>query len=131
MLNVELEATHRGVSGARGARMRFRLVVTNTADHAVDLYLRGREPTLEVVVARKSGEIVWNSLDGAVIPASLQLVTLAAHESLDVSTEWDRRVDGTPVASGTYVVRASLLSEDGRVEAPEERLTIPGDRRGS
>ena len=127
MLNVQLEVSRPAAPDARRARVRFSLVVTNTADQAVDLYLRGREPTLEVLVARESGEIVWSSLEGVVIPAALQLVTLAAGERLEVSADWDKRVNGQQVAAGSYVVRASLLSEDARVEAPEDRLTIPGE----
>ena|SRR5687768_2852344 len=127
VLNVELEVSRPAAAGANGARVRFRLVVTNTGHHAIDLYLRGREPTLEVVVARESGEIVWSSLQGVVIPASLQLVTLAARESLDVSAGWDQQVDGMPIAAGTYLVRASLLAEDARIEAREQTLTMQRD----
>src|SRR5688572_30666381 len=99
MLNVQLEVSRPAAPDARRARVRFSLVVTNTADQAVDLYLRGREPTLEVLVARESGEIVWSSLEGVVIPAALQLVTLAAGERLEVSADWDKRVNGQQVAA--------------------------------
>jgi Intracellular proteinase inhibitor len=121
VLNVALDVSR---STASRTRVRFRLVVTNTADHAVDLYLRGREPTLEVVVARENGEIAWNSLDRAVIPASLQLVTLAAGERLEVSADWDQRVNGKPLAAGAYVVRASLLSEEVQLRARPVELVL-------
>ena len=124
VLNVKLEVSHLGVSGARGARVRFRLVVSNTADHAVDLYLRGREPTLEVEVARESGEVVWRNLEGVVIPAALQLVTLAAGERLELSADWDQRVNGKPAAAGSYVVSASLLAEEVQLLARPARLHL-------
>ena len=104
-------------STARGARVRFRLVVTNTSSHAVDLYLRGREPTLEVVIAHETGEVVWRSLDGVVIPAVLQLRTLAPGERLEVSSDWNQRVDGQLIAPGTYRIRASLLAEGNAIDA--------------
>jgi hypothetical protein len=123
MLSVSLDAPE---SIASGGRVTFRLLVRNTSGKPVDLYLRGREPTLDVVVAREDGRVVWRALEGRVIPAVLQVVSLAPRQTLEVSAVWDLRSTDPPVEHGTYVVRASLLAEEAAIEAAPRRLTITG-----
>jgi hypothetical protein len=116
---------------SRGTRVKLRLILLNDSDSAVDLCLRGREPTMEVVVNDENGETVWRRLAGEMIPAVLQLRSLAPGEQLDVSADWDLRVDGTLVAPGAYLVRASLVAEDQVLEASPVRLDITsGDSNG-
>ena len=119
MLSVSLDAPE---SIASGARVTFRLLVRNTSGRAVDLYLRGRKPTLDVVVEREDGRVVWRALEGGVIPAVLQVESLAPGQTLEVSAVWDLR--STRVEQGTYVVRGSLLGEDAAIEAAPRRFTI-------
>ena len=104
--------------------MTFRLILLNDSDSAMDLHLRGREPTMEVVVSDEHGDTVWRRLDGEMIPAVLQLRSLAPGEQLDVSADWDLRADGTLVGPGVYMVRASLVAEDEMLEASPVRLII-------
>jgi hypothetical protein len=123
MLSVLLEAPD---LVQRGSRVAFRLVVRNTSSHSEELILRGREPTLEVVVSRESGDVVWHSLEGRVIPAVLQMYPLAPEEKLEVSTVWDQRREKRQPLVGTYVVRASLLAEGASIAAPGHRLRVRG-----
>jgi hypothetical protein len=121
MLSVSLAAPD---SIASGGRVTFRLLVRNTSGRAVDLYLRGRKPTLDVVVEREDGRVVWRGLEGRVIPAVLQVESLAPGQTLEVSAVWDLQSTEPPVEQGTYVVRASLLADDAAIAATPGRFTI-------
>lgn len=107
-----------------GCRVMFRLAVTNSSSRSVDLHLRGRKPTLDIVVSNARGDIVWHRLAGSAIPASLQLHTLAAGETLTVSAIWDPRRDHEMPSAGSYAVSASLLTEGPAIEAPARQLRI-------
>jgi intracellular proteinase inhibitor BsuPI len=108
-----------------GEPVRLRLRVQNVTQHAVDLYLRGRTNTFEVVVARAAGGVVWRRLEGEIIPAIVHLRPLAPGERLEVETVWNQRTnDGKPVAPGEYVVDGSLLTEGEPLRAPQKPLTI-------
>lgn len=121
MVKVRLDAPD---SARAGTPVDFRLVVTNDLPAPVDLYLRGREPTIDVEVARPNGDVVWRRLDGSLIPAVLQLYTLPSGGHLYVAATWDLQVGGKPVSAGEYVVNASLLGDDSPIRAPARRLAI-------
>lgn len=107
-----------------GTRVRFGLHVRNAGDQAVDLYLRGREPTMEVVVSDEHGRTLWRRLEGQIIPAVLQLHALAPGGELEVSAEWDLRVHGRPIPPGRCVLHASLLTESQPLAAPVRSMDV-------
>lgn len=121
MVTVRLEAPD---SVQAGTQVEFRLVVTNESSKPVDLYLRGREPTMDVEVTRENGNVVWRRLEGEIIPAVLHLYTLARGAHLYVDAMWDLRVEGEAVTPGEYILSASLLAEDSPVTAPPRQLTV-------
>jgi intracellular proteinase inhibitor BsuPI len=114
MLSVSLEGPNSVLSGSP---VTFRLLVRNTSEQTVDLYLRGREPTADVVVSSERGDVVWHSLAGLVVPAVLQIRSLTPGDALDVSVVWDQRRANAPPPPGRYVVRASLLVEGEAIES--------------
>jgi hypothetical protein len=108
-----------------GDAVRVVLRVRNGAGRAVDVYLRGREPTLDVVVETAAGDTVWRRLEGAVIPAIVGLRPLAPGQTLEVAAVWDQRGRaGRPVEPGDYVVRAALLGESAPLTAEGAPLRI-------
>ncbi len=108
-----------------GEPVRLRLRAENVTQHAIDLYLRGRAPTLDVVVGRGDGTVVWHRLEGEIIPAIVQLRALRPGERLEVDASWDQRTNaGEAVAPGDYVVEASLLTDGEPLRAPPRPLAI-------
>lgn len=93
------------------------LRVQNRTRHTIDLYLRGRAATFEVVVARPDGEVVWRRLEDEIILAIVHLRALAPAERLELATVWDQRTrQGRPVAPGEYTARGLLLVEGDPLE---------------
>ena len=116
-----IEAPIEGPATARpGARVPFRLRVRNTGRTAVDLYLRGRVPTAQLVVTDPRGTVVHDSLADEMIPATLLLHTLAPDESLAQTLAWTVEPD----AGGAYSVTAALLTEDGAIAAPPHVVNV-------
>lgn len=111
-----------------GSSITFTLRARNQASRRLDLYLRGREPTLDVMVTTASGDTVWHRLAGEIIPAIVNVRSLAAGEVLELVATWDQRTtSGTALAPGEYVARGLLLAEQGALETPEVRFRVgPG-----
>lgn len=108
-----------------GEPVRVTLRVTNTASSATDLYLRGREPTFDIVVDDESGRTVWRRLAAETIEAILLLRPLGAGAIMDVSYTWDQRTgSGTAVSPGRYTVRGMLLMESAERETAAVPLEI-------
>ena len=108
-----------------GQSVRFTLRIRNQTAEAVDLYLRGRTPTFDLVVQRVTGEVVWRRLEDEIIPAIVHLRVLKPDERLDLTTTWDQRTRaGSLVAAGNYTARALLLVEGEALEAPPVRFDI-------
>jgi hypothetical protein len=109
-----------------GVRVQVTLRVENAGDRPLDLYLRGRTIAFDVVVARDDGTVVWRRLDGEIIPAIIQLKTLAPREVFELRAEWDQRTNrGRPVAAGLYSVRGLLLTDAQMpLETPAVELRI-------
>ena len=106
-----------------GSAVPLTLRVENVAGRPLDLYLRGREITVDVTVARAGGEVVWRRLADEVIPAIVHLRTLAAGEVVEVRAEWDQRIaGGGRAAAGDYVVRGAVLTE---LAEPLETPAVP------
>lgn len=113
-----------------GEPVRIVLRAENVAQHAVDLYLRGRTPTLDVVIARADGGVAWRRLEGEIIPAIVSLRALRPGERLEVEATWGQRTnDGRAVEPGDYVVEGSLLTEGEPLRAPPRSLAILGAPR--
>ena len=92
--------------------MGISLTVENDTPRTIDLYLRGRTPTFDVVVTRVDGEIVWQRLENDIIPAIVSLRTLASAERLELTTVWDQRTGrGSAAEIGEYTARGILLLE--------------------
>jgi hypothetical protein len=108
-----------------GAAVPVSLRVENVSGRPLELYLRGREPTFDVVVIRASGEVAWRRLADEVIPAIALLRPLAAGETMTLRAEWDQRgASGAGVAAGDYAVRGQLLTEGSPLETPAVPLRI-------
>lgn len=92
--------------------MGISLTVENDTPRTIDLYLRGRTPTFDVIVTRADGEIVWQRLENEIIPAIVSLRTLASAEGLELATVWDQRTGrGSSAEAGEYTARGVLLLE--------------------
>lgn len=101
------------------------LRVQNRTERSVDLYLRGRTATFDVVVARSGGEIIWQRLEDEIIPAIVHLRTLAPAEQLELVTVWNQRTkQGGPLEAGEYTARGLLLVEGDPLETPSARFRI-------
>ena len=108
-----------------GETVRFTLQVQNVTARTFDLYLRGRESTLDVEVSRATGDVVWRRLAGAVIPAIVHVRPLAPRERFELTAEWDQRDDkGKPVGPGEYKARALLLVEGAPLAAEPKTFRI-------
>jgi hypothetical protein len=103
----------------------LRLRAENVSGRAIDLYLRGRSTTFDVIIARPSGEVVWSRLEGEIIPAIVHLRPLAPGERLEVEAVWDQRTkDGKRVEPGEYVATGLLLVEGEPLRTPPKPLRI-------
>ena len=105
--------------------MGITLTVENQTPRALDLYLRGRDPTFDVIITRADGAVVWQRLEDAIIPAIVSLRTLASAERLELATVWDQRTrEGDATDAGEYTARALLLVEGDPLEAGPVRFRI-------
>lgn len=92
--------------------MGISLTIENDTARTIDLYLRGRSPTFDVIVTRADGEIVWHRLETEIIPAIVSLRTLASAERLELGAVWDQQTNrGSAAQVGEYTARGILLLE--------------------
>jgi len=86
--------------------------VENSSAEPVELYLRGRETTVDFVVADASGEIIWRRLENEVVLAILRIEVLLPGQMIEVGDTWDQRDNsGRQVAPGEYSVRGEVLTD--------------------
>ena len=110
-----------------GEPVPIELRLENRTGRALDLYLRGRTITFDVVVARPSGEVVWQRLQDEIIPAIVHLRTLAPAERLELEAVWDQQTNqGRLVEAGEYTAHGLLLVEGEPLKTPPVRLRIEG-----
>jgi hypothetical protein len=103
----------------------FTLRVENAGEQPLDLYLRGRVLTFDIVVMSADGRPVWRRLANEVIPAILQLRVLAPGEMLEMRARWDQRDSrGTRVDVGAYQARAAVLTDADPLETEAVPLRI-------
>ena len=108
-----------------GEPMKVTLRVQNRTRHRIDLYLRGRTTTFDVIVARPDGAIVWRGLEDEIIPAIVHFRALAPAERFELATVWNQQTkQGKPVAAGEYTARGLLLVEGNPLETPPVRFLI-------
>lgn len=101
------------------------LRVENISGRPLELYLRGREVTMDLVVTRAGEEApLWSLLEGEVIPAIIRFQHLDSGGVLEARAAWSRRDrTGTPVPPGEYILRGELLTEDRPLVA-EARVVL-------
>ncbi|MFL5581506.1 MAG: BsuPI-related putative proteinase inhibitor [Gemmatimonadaceae bacterium] len=104
---------------APGAAVPMTLRIESVAPRPLDLYLRGRDVTFDVVVTDAGGREVWRRLEGEVVQAIALLRPIRPGETIERRAVWDGRTrEGGPAPPGEYTVRALLLTE-----APEPLAT--------
>lgn len=97
----------------------------NVTDRRLDLYLTGREVTMDLVVTNTAGDTIWRRLEGEVIPMVLRLESLEPNGSLELTATWPGRDQaGHPVPPGVYHVRGSILAEGGAITSAPRELRI-------
>ena len=101
----------------------FTLVVENVSDHAIDILLRGRTPTFDVIVSDSSGAVIWQRLEHEIIPAIVHVRRLAAHDSFALTKACAPNLD-----AGTYEVWGELLLEDSKLSSDSVQIAVPNER---
>lgn len=94
----------------------------------LELYLRGRTVTYDILVRDATGQLVWRRLEGEIIPGMLQIRVLKSGEVLELSHSWDQRTDrGNPVEAGLYTMQGLVLTDgpDPLASLPKSLLIIP------
>ena len=111
---------------AAGEPVPITLRIANTAKRPIELHLQGRTITFDVVVHRGDA-VVWRRLEGATVPAILQLRTLAAGEVIELKDVW-RQTDarGVQVAPGDYTVSGSVPTDGKPLRTAAAALRITG-----
>jgi hypothetical protein len=100
--------------------------VVNAGKMAVTLQLLGRTPTADFRISDSRGRLVWSLLRGHTLLGALRLFPLEVGKHLSFRQVWNQRTDtGSPVATGEYLIRGVLLTDDpqGLASAPA-RLRI-------
>jgi hypothetical protein len=100
--------------------------VANAGGIPVTLQLLGRTPTADFRISDSRGRLIWSLLRGQTLMGALRLFPLEAGKRLSFRQVWNQRTDtGSPVATGDYLIRGVLLTDDpkGLASAPA-RLRI-------
>lgn len=91
-----------------GAAVPLGFEVTNVSGRVLDLYLTGRDITIDITVRSETGAVIWHKLADTAVPSILQLRTLHPDEKLEAREEWRPRAGLEP---GVYILEAALLGE--------------------
>lgn len=96
---------------AAGEPVPMTLRIANTGKRPIELHLQGRTITFDVIV-QQGDAVVWRRLEGATVPAILQIRTLGPGEVLKLKDVW-RQTDptGGQVAPGDYTVSGSVPTD--------------------
>ena len=114
-----------------GDKVPMAIRLTNTTTSPLELYLRGREITFDIVIRDLAGNEVWRLLQGDPILAILQLRALAPGETLELRHEWDQqtRLRGQ-APEGTYTVRGDVVTDgSGSLVSDETGFVISARSR--
>lgn len=106
--------------------VRLGVAVTNRTDRPLRLHLTGRPPAFDFIITDAGGRRVWSRLEGSVVPAILEVRTLAPGERLEFTDDWTPRTSqGVALAPGTYQVQGVLLTDDpGGLRTPPRTLRL-------
>jgi hypothetical protein len=97
------------------------LRLKNTGRQPATVYLQGRPAAFDIIVSRSDGAVMWRRLEDAVIPAILQVRSLAPGAVLEFVDTWGQQTNlGQPVGPGEYLVTGVLPSDP-----PAELRTEP------
>lgn len=111
-----------------GQSVPIRLRGRNLSGRVLDLYLRGRATTLDVLVTASDGAVVWQRLAGEIIPAIIHVRTLGPGEAFEAEVTWDQRTrEGRLVAPGRYLLQGMLLTDGEPLATPSITLHLTGD----
>ncbi len=108
-----------------GEAVPITLRLTNSDRKPATAYLQGRPTAFDVIVTRRDGTPVWRRLEGAVVPAVLQVRSLAPGAVLEFHDTWPQRTNlGAAVGPGDYLVTGVLPTDP-----PAELRTRPARLR--
>jgi hypothetical protein len=98
----------------------------NKREEPLELYLRGREATCDIVVTANDGRVVWRRLEGEIVPAIIRLEVLAPGEIVELRDSWDQRdKGGKPAGPGSYTIRGTVLTDgSSTLESPAITLRL-------
>jgi hypothetical protein len=92
----------------------------NRGPATVEMYLRGRTVAFDILVTDSRDTPVWRRLEDEIIPAIVQLRTLAPGEAFELGTVWNQRTaEGRQAPAGDYFVRGFLLTDTPEAAATE------------
>jgi hypothetical protein len=113
-LELKLELPREADAGSRMAAV---LRVRNLGDRPIDLYLRGRTFTVDVIAQRTDGDTLWRRLDGEIIPAMIHHQRLVPKRSIAIPVAWT-----WTLGTGEYQLQALLLTEGEPL--PSNRVSL-------
>jgi hypothetical protein len=97
----------------RGEAVPIKVRIVNRSAESVEVYLRGRTITVDVVVTAEGGQQIWSSIGDDVVPGIIQFRRFAPREAIDTTLTWHQMTsEGTPAPSGDYLVQALLLTDE-------------------
>lgn len=102
-LELKLELPREADSGSPMAAV---LRVRNLTDRSIDLYLRGRTFTVDVIAQRTNGDTLWRRLEGEIIPAMIHHQRLVPRRSIVIPVAWT-----WTLGADEYQLQALLLTE--------------------
>jgi hypothetical protein len=95
-----------------GEKVPITLQLKNTSRKPATAYLQGRPVAFDIIITRRDGTPVWRRLEGAIVPAVLQVRSLAPGEVLEFHDTWPQRTNlGAAVGPGDYLVTGVLPTD--------------------
>jgi hypothetical protein len=109
---------------APGAPVPMAIRIGNTAQRPIELHLQGRTVTFDLIV-RRGDSVVWRRLEGAAVPAILQIRMLGPGEVLELKDTWPQKDNaGRQVEPGEYSVSGTVPTDAAPLRAGPVPLTI-------
>jgi hypothetical protein len=108
-IRFDIEAPQRLPSGEP---VPITLIIGNTSDRHVDLYVTGRPVAFDIVITSADGTVVWRRLEGQTVAAILQVLELRPHSTFELRDDWMQRTNkGVAVEPGRYKIVGELIME--------------------
>jgi Intracellular proteinase inhibitor len=108
-----------------GEKVPITLQMKNTSRKPATAYLQGRPVAFDIIITRRDGTPVWRRLEGAIVPAVLQVRSLAPGAVIEFHDTWPQRTNlGAAVGPGDYLVTGVLPTDP-----PAELRTRPARLR--